>query len=172
MSRGRWTTTTHGADPSAKFLSAVQAGMSTYREIMIFPVGCGWRVSTAGLRFLTIPPAPWQADRDVGQLSGGELQRLAVAVTCLKAADVYMFDEPSSYLDVKQRVKVAPRTLPFVLYAIHPNPNQHFVVGPSENKAFFLLVWHTFVPFEVTLGSILVSQGITRKPHFGPTFQS
>eukprot|EP00667_Euglena_gracilis_P006011 EG_transcript_6055 len=44
------------------------------------------------------------ADRPVARLSGGELQRLALAVTCGQAADVYLFDEPSSYLDVKQRL--------------------------------------------------------------------
>jgi len=46
-------------------------------------------------------------DRDVEQLSGGELQRFAIAVACVQKADVYMFDEPSSYLDVKQRLKAA-----------------------------------------------------------------
>lgn len=45
--------------------------------------------------------------RDVEQLSGGELQRFAIAVACVQKADVYMFDEPSSYLDVKQRLKAA-----------------------------------------------------------------
>jgi ATP-binding cassette subfamily E protein 1 len=40
-------------------------------------------------------------------LSGGELQRLAVAATMCREADVYLFDEPSSYLDVKQRLVVA-----------------------------------------------------------------
>ncbi len=40
-------------------------------------------------------------------LSGGELQRFACATVCVQKADVYMFDEPSSYLDVKQRLKVA-----------------------------------------------------------------
>lgn len=47
------------------------------------------------------------ADRDVKLLSGGELQRLAIATVVVVAADVYMFDEPSSYLDVKQRLKAA-----------------------------------------------------------------
>lgn len=46
-------------------------------------------------------------DRKVKDLSGGELQRFAIALACLKPADVYMFDEPSSYLDVRQRLKVA-----------------------------------------------------------------
>jgi ATP-binding cassette subfamily E protein 1 len=41
------------------------------------------------------------------ELSGGELQRLAVAVTTSKDADFYFFDEPSSYNDVFQRTSVA-----------------------------------------------------------------
>ncbi|KUI60422.1 Translation initiation factor RLI1 [Cytospora mali] len=46
-------------------------------------------------------------DRDVPLLSGGELQRFAIGVTCVQKKDVYMFDEPSSYLDVKQRLAAA-----------------------------------------------------------------
>ncbi|XP_024365922.1 ABC transporter E family member 2 [Physcomitrium patens] len=46
-------------------------------------------------------------DRDVGDLSGGELQRFAIAVVATQHAEIYMFDEPSSYLDVKQRLKAA-----------------------------------------------------------------
>ena len=42
-------------------------------------------------------------DREVGVLSGGELQRFAIAAVAVQLADVYMFDEPFSYLDVKQR---------------------------------------------------------------------
>ncbi|HXG07752.1 MAG TPA: ribosome biogenesis/translation initiation ATPase RLI, partial [Nitrososphaera sp.] len=45
--------------------------------------------------------------RDVSQLSGGELQRLAVAVAASKDAEYYFFDEPSSYNDVYQRLAVA-----------------------------------------------------------------
>ncbi|XP_057545546.1 ABC transporter E family member 2 [Amaranthus tricolor] len=46
-------------------------------------------------------------DRNVGDLSGGELQRFAIAVVAIQSAEIYMFDEPSSYLDVKQRLKAA-----------------------------------------------------------------
>ena len=47
------------------------------------------------------------SDRDIDLLSGGELQRFAIAITVVQQADVYMFDEPSSYLDVKQRLAAA-----------------------------------------------------------------
>lgn len=46
-------------------------------------------------------------DRNVEDLSGGELQRFACAMVCIQKADIFMFDEPSSYLDVKQRLKAA-----------------------------------------------------------------
>ncbi len=46
-------------------------------------------------------------DRPLEVLSGGELQRVAVAAALSRDADVYLFDEPSSYLDVKQRLVVA-----------------------------------------------------------------
>jgi len=46
-------------------------------------------------------------DRPLEALSGGELQRVAVAAAICREADVYLFDEPSSYLDVKQRLEVA-----------------------------------------------------------------
>lgn len=46
-------------------------------------------------------------NRPLNVLSGGELQRVAVAATICREADVYLFDEPSSYLDVKQRLEVA-----------------------------------------------------------------
>ena len=53
---------------------------------------------------LTLEPV---LHRDIGHLSGGELQRTAIAATMLKDADVYFFDEPSSYLDIYQRLEVA-----------------------------------------------------------------
>lgn len=46
-------------------------------------------------------------ERQVEDLSGGELQRFACAITCVRRSDIFMFDEPSSYLDVKQRLKAA-----------------------------------------------------------------
>ncbi|RAH13169.1 MAG: ribosome biogenesis/translation initiation ATPase RLI [Methanobacteriota archaeon] len=45
-------------------------------------------------------------DRKLTQLSGGELQRVAICATLLKDADVYFFDEPSSYLDIHERMRI------------------------------------------------------------------
>lgn len=44
---------------------------------------------------------------DISEISGGELQKTAIAAAIMKKADIYFFDEPSSYLDVKERLKVA-----------------------------------------------------------------
>jgi ATP-binding cassette subfamily E protein 1 len=46
-------------------------------------------------------------DTPINSLSGGEVQRLAIAATILKDADIYFFDEPSSYLDIYQRLNTA-----------------------------------------------------------------
>lgn len=46
-------------------------------------------------------------NQKLNQLSGGELQRLAMAITAMRKADIYYIDEPSSYLDVYQRLSVA-----------------------------------------------------------------
>lgn len=42
-----------------------------------------------------------------GKISGGELQLMSIAAALLKDVDLYFFDEPSSYLDIHQRLKVA-----------------------------------------------------------------
>lgn len=46
-------------------------------------------------------------DHDIATVSGGELQRVAIAATALKHAQIYVFDEPTSYLDIRQRIAVA-----------------------------------------------------------------
>nr|ADO33033.1 pixie [Biston betularia] len=56
-------------------------------------------------------------DREISALSGGELQRFACAMVCIQNGDIFMFDEPSSYLDVKQRLNAA-RTIRSL---IHPD---------------------------------------------------
>ena len=46
-------------------------------------------------------------EKHLNELSGGELQRVIIACASLKQADVYYFDEPTSYLDVYQRMRLA-----------------------------------------------------------------
>lgn len=46
-------------------------------------------------------------ERKLSVLSGGELQRFAIALICIQKAGAYFFDEPSSYLDIGQRMRSA-----------------------------------------------------------------
>ena len=46
-------------------------------------------------------------EQSLKELSGGELQRIAVAAAASKDTEFYFFDEPSSYNDVFQRIGVA-----------------------------------------------------------------
>ena len=46
-------------------------------------------------------------DQEVKNLSGGELQRVAITLALGTPADVYLIDEPSAYLDSEQRIIAA-----------------------------------------------------------------
>jgi len=67
-------------------------------------------------------------DRGIAQISGGELQKVAIAATALKDANLYIFDEPSSYLDVKQRIKVS-----------------RFIKSLADEKTAVLVVEHDLI---------------------------
>jgi ATP-binding cassette, sub-family E, member 1 len=65
---------------------------------------------------------------NVSELSGGELQRVAIAATVMKDANVYFFDEPTSYLDIKQRMKIAK-----------------FIKGLANDKTAVLVIEHDLI---------------------------
>ncbi|MEM0453546.1 MAG: ribosome biogenesis/translation initiation ATPase RLI [Sulfolobales archaeon] len=46
-------------------------------------------------------------NNNVSTLSGGELQKFAIAAALLRDADVFFFDEPSSYLDIYERLRIS-----------------------------------------------------------------
>ena len=46
-------------------------------------------------------------EKKLNELSGGELQRVAIAYCLGKDADLYLLDEPSAYLDVEQRLIIS-----------------------------------------------------------------
>ncbi|WP_321422311.1 ribosome biogenesis/translation initiation ATPase RLI [uncultured Methanobacterium sp.] len=46
-------------------------------------------------------------EKKMDELSGGELQRLSVAISLSQDADIYLFDEPTAFLDVEQRLRAA-----------------------------------------------------------------
>ncbi len=46
-------------------------------------------------------------NNEISEISGGELQRVAIAATVLKDANLYIFDELTSYLDIKRRINIS-----------------------------------------------------------------
>jgi ATP-binding cassette subfamily E protein 1 len=46
-------------------------------------------------------------EKSVKNLSGGELQKVAVVASLLRQADIYALDEPSAFLDAEDRIAVA-----------------------------------------------------------------
>ena len=47
------------------------------------------------------------ADREVSSLSGGELQKISILAALSRDADLYFLDEPTSFLDIRERLKLA-----------------------------------------------------------------
>ncbi len=47
------------------------------------------------------------SERRISQLSGGELQKVAIAAAYIKEADIYYFDEVTNFLDIEERLKAA-----------------------------------------------------------------
>ena len=98
-----------------------------------------WAVDSAELRHVL--------DREVGVLSGGELQRFAIAAVAVQVSDVYMFDEPSSYLDVKQRLTAAHMI-------------RSLVEGASGVMRYVLVVEHDLAVLDYLSDYICVLYGI------------
>jgi ATP-binding cassette subfamily E protein 1 len=65
-------------------------------------------------------------NHNIPTLSGGELQRFAIALTCIQNTNVYMFDEPTSYLDIKQRINAATTIRSLITSNI--NETQKYVI--------------------------------------------
>ena len=83
-------------------------------------------------------------DRKVKKLSGGELQRVAIALALGKNADLYLIDEPSAFLDAEQRVIIAKIIKRYVL---------------NTNKTAFV-VEHDFIMATYLASRVLVFDGI------------
>ena len=75
--------------------------MGTYLKNLITLDNFDFVVEKLGLKNIL------NKDIEKGEISGGELQSVSIAAALLKDVDLYFFDEPSSYLDIYQRLKVA-----------------------------------------------------------------
>ena len=53
-------------------------------------------------------------EKNVNTLSGGELQKVAIAICLMKNADIYALDEPSAFIDVEDRMVLARSVQKFI----------------------------------------------------------
>ena len=67
-------------------------------------------------------------DHDISTISGGELQRVAIAAAALKKANLYLFDEPTSYLDIKQRLNMC-----------------HFIRSYAQEQTAVMVIEHDLI---------------------------
>ncbi|MBR9679417.1 MAG: ribosome biogenesis/translation initiation ATPase RLI [Nanoarchaeota archaeon] len=79
---------------------------------------------------------------DVSELSGGELQKVAIAATLVKNADYYFFDEPMSYLDVNERLKVS-----------------NIIKELSENGKGVVVIEHDLISLDYLIDSLHILYG-------------
>ena len=77
-------------------------------------------------------------------LSGGELQRFALAICLGTAADLYLIDEPSAYLDAEQRLHAAKVIKRFILH----------------NKKTAFIVEHDFMMATYLADQVVVFEGV------------
>ena len=81
-------------------------------------------------------------ENDIQKISGGEMQRVAIAATVLKQASLYIFDEPSSYLDIKQRFKVA-----------------QFIKSLADENTAILVIEHDLIALDYMADLITIMYG-------------
>jgi len=79
---------------------------------------------------------------DITAISGGELQRVAIAATVLKKANLYIFDEPTSYLDIKQRLRVA-----------------QFIRGLADDDTSVIVIEHDLIALDYMTDVVHVMYG-------------
>ena len=80
----------------------------TSSSVEMFLRSCTTRFDSSYYQHEILEPLSLQPilQSPVDTLSGGELQRVAIASCLSREADLYILDEPSAHLDVEQRVKV------------------------------------------------------------------
>lgn len=82
-------------------------------------------------------------EKRLPELSGGELQRVALTLALSREADVYLFDEPSAFLDIEQRFEFARLV--------------RNVINESDKAAF--IVDHDIVFIDAIANRLIVFEG-------------
>ena len=117
-------------------------------------------------------------DREIQQLSGGELQRVAIAAAVAREGDFYFFDEPSSYLDIRQRLKIARAIRRLaeqgkaILVVEHDlavldylSDNIHIVYGKPGAYGIFSSLKGTRVGINIFLNGYLPDENVRFRPY-------
>ena len=79
----------------------------TVREFLLSSANKPFLDSTVKSEIITPLELDDLMDRSISILSGGEVQRVAIAGCLLRDAEIFLLDEPSAFLDVEQRLTVA-----------------------------------------------------------------
>ena len=79
----------------------------TVKDILYTKLGGEWETQVFKKKILSPLDIDSIIDNDVQALSGGELQRVALVLALGKPCDIYLIDEPSTYLDIDQRIIVS-----------------------------------------------------------------
>jgi ATP-binding cassette subfamily E protein 1 len=82
-------------------------------------------------------------EKPLTSLSGGELQRASIAYALSQQAELYLFDEPTAFLDVEQRLRFSSLL--------------RSVIGESEKSAF--VVDHDVVFMDSIANRLIVFEG-------------
>ncbi len=89
-------------------------------------------------------------DNEVQNLSGGELQRVAIVLCLAKPCDIFLIDEPSAYLDSEQRIMAAKVMKRWILN--------------SKKSAF--VVEHDFIMATYLADKVILFDGVPAKHTF------
>lgn len=81
-------------------------------------------------------------EKELSQLSGGELQRVSIAHALSKKADIYLFDEPTAFLDIEQRLRFSD----LLRHTISESEKCAFIV--DHDVVFIDSVVHRLIVFE------------------------
>jgi len=100
-----------GIDISYKAQLIPKNDNSVMEELILFPNYTDNFYQIYVLDPLNINPL---LEKKINELSGGELQRYAIAKALLQEADLYLLDEPTAFLDIEDRLKIAKMIKNFI----------------------------------------------------------
>lgn len=81
-------------------------------------------------------------ETEISKISGGELQRVAIAAASMKKVNCYFFDEPTSYLDIKQRLKTS-----------------HFIRSLADENTSITIIEHDLIILDFMTDMINIMYG-------------